>query len=62
MGEFYRIPADNRDLNYNKYFAEGNKSIELCEDYNSHNTKRCSIDEIKKLLYDLPIIKEALNS
>ena len=62
MGDFYRIPADNRDLNYNKYFAEGNKSIELCEDYNSHNTKRCSIDEIKKLLYDLPIIKEALNS
>ena len=62
MGDFYRIPADNRDLNYNKYFAEGNKSIEISEDYNSHNTKRCNVDEIKQLLYNLPIIKETLNN
>lgn len=62
MGDFYRIPADNRDLNYNKYFAEGNKSIEISEDYNSHNTKRCNVDGIKQLLYSLPIIKETLNN
>jgi UDP-N-acetylglucosamine 4,6-dehydratase/5-epimerase len=62
MGDFYRIPADNRDLNYNKYFAEGNKSIEISEDYNSHNTKRCNVDGIKQLLYNLPIIKETLNN
>ena len=62
MGDFYRIPADNRDLNYNKYFAEGNSSIEISEDYNSHNTKRCNVDGIKQLLYSLPIIKETLNN
>ncbi|MDB2426509.1 polysaccharide biosynthesis protein [Flavobacteriaceae bacterium] len=62
MGDFYRIPADNRDLNYNKYFEEGNKSIEISEDYNSHNTKRCNVDGIKQLLYNLPIIKETLNN
>ena len=62
MGDFYRIPADNRDLNYNKYFAEGNKSIEISEDYNSHNTKRCNVDGIKQLLYNLPIITKALNN
>ena len=62
IGDFYRIPADNRGLNYNKYFIEGNKSIEISEDYNSHNTKRCDVDGIKQLLYNLPIIRNILNS
>ena len=61
MGDFYRIPADNRDLNYNKYFVEGDLTIEISEDYNSHNTKRCNVDGIKQLLYKLPIIIETLN-
>jgi UDP-N-acetylglucosamine 4,6-dehydratase len=62
MGDFYRIPADNRDLNYNKYFVEGDLTNEISEDYNSHNTKRCDVDGIKQLLYNLPIIREVLNS
>ena len=62
MGNFYRVPADNRDLNYNKYFIEGNNIIETIEDYNSHNTHRCSVEEIKELLFNLPIIKEKINS
>ena len=62
MGDFYRIPADNRDLNYNKYFVEGDLTIEISEDYNSHNTKRCDVDGIKQLLYNLPIIRNMLNS
>ena len=58
MGNFYRIPSDNRNLNYDKYFFEGNKEIENINDYNSHNTHRCSIEEIKALLNKLSIVKE----
>lgn len=57
MGEFFRIPADNRDLNYKKYFAQGNVHISKVEDYNSHNTKRQDIEGIKKLLSRLPLIR-----
>ena len=56
MGEFYRIPSDNRDLNYNKYFVEGNNTIEVMEDYNSHNTLRLDVEGIKVLLNELPIV------
>lgn len=60
MGEFYRIPADNRDLNYNKYFTDGiNDDFEI-EDYNSHNTVRQNIEGIKKLLMKLDIVKKDL--
>jgi UDP-glucose 4-epimerase len=62
MGEFYRVPADNRDLNYNKYFIEGKEINESIEDYNSHNADRCSVEGIKQLLLNLPIIKEKINS
>jgi UDP-N-acetylglucosamine 4,6-dehydratase/5-epimerase len=62
MGDFYRVPADNRDLNYNKFFTEGNEIIETIEDYNSHNTDRCTVEDIKQLLFNLPIIKEKINS
>ncbi|MVN21003.1 polysaccharide biosynthesis protein [Mucilaginibacter arboris] len=57
MGEFYRIPADNRDLNYNQYFSEGKKDISNVEDYHSHNTKQEGVEGMKKLLSKLPLIK-----
>lgn len=61
MGEFFRIPADNRDLNYNKYFVHGNLHISEIEDYNSHNARRLEVEGIKSLLLKLPLIrKEAL--
>lgn len=60
MGEFYRIPADNRNLNYNQYFTEGKPDTSLIEDYHSHNTERLDVDGIKKLLLELPIIQKNL--
>lgn len=57
LGSYYRIPADSRDLNYSKYFVEGNLSIPEFDDYTSHNTKRLSIVEIKQLLLNLDIFK-----
>ena len=60
MGDFYRIPADNRDLNYNQYFSEGEEDISNVEDYHSHNTKREDIEGMKKLLFQLPIIRKEL--
>ncbi len=50
LGEYYRIAADNRDLNYNKFFTEGNGSVAEIDDYHSHNTRRLSQDELIKLL------------
>ena len=60
MGGFYRIPADNRDLNYARYFSEGEQDIFSVEDYNSHNTTQQDVGGIKKMLLDLPIVKETL--
>ena len=60
MGDFFRIPADNRDLNYDKYFIEGNQTIDTIVDYNSHNTNRSNINAIKLLLNDLSLIKEKI--
>ena len=60
MGEFYRIPADNRDLNYGKYFTKGDVVTSALEDYNSHNTRQLSIDEIKKKLLSLEYIQSEL--
>lgn len=57
LGNYFRIPADNRDLNYESYFTEGEKKVALFEDYNSHNTHRLSIAETKELLFKLPIIR-----
>ncbi|RXZ33765.1 NAD-dependent epimerase/dehydratase family protein [Oxalobacteraceae bacterium CAVE-383] len=62
MGRYYRIPTDNRDLNYNKYFVEGESHIADLDDYTSHNTERLNIDAIKALLMKLPEIQEALNA
>ena len=62
MGEFYRIPSDNRDLNYAKYFSQGEEDLLEVEDYNSHNTKQCDIEGMKILLKGLPVIQQELNS
>jgi UDP-N-acetylglucosamine 4,6-dehydratase len=60
MGEFYRIPADNRDLNYSMYFSEGEKSMAEVEDYHSHNSERLDVDKVKKLISTLSIIRKEL--
>ena len=57
---YFRIPADNRDLNYNKYFVEGEKSFSVAEDYNSHNTTRLDVPEVKRKLLSLDLVQEAL--
>ena len=62
MGAYYRIPTDNRDLNYAKYFSEGEADISILDDYTSHNTHRLNVDEIKALLLSLDYIKEALDA
>jgi UDP-N-acetylglucosamine 4,6-dehydratase/5-epimerase len=56
MGEYYRIPCDKRDLNYDKYFTEGSEEASQVEDYNSHNTVRLDVEGMKKLLLKLNII------
>ncbi|MFH6937375.1 polysaccharide biosynthesis protein [Flavobacterium sp. FlaQc-30] len=58
MGDFYRIPADNRDLNYAQYFSEGEEDISLIEDYHSHNTEQQGVEGMKKLLSTLPLIRK----
>ena len=58
MGDFYRIPADNRDLNYAQYFSEGHEILPDVEDYNSHNTERQNIEGVKKLLKKLDLFNE----
>lgn len=60
MGEFYRIPADNRDLNYAQYFSEGEKDISLIEDYHSHNTQQQDVEGMKRLLLKLPLIRKEI--
>ena len=57
---FYRVPADNRDLNYDKYFKDGNEKLSTDEEYNSHNTYRLSIEQIKDKLLELPYIQDEL--
>ena len=57
MGEYFRIPADNRDLNYANYYSEGEQDISKIEDYHSHNTHRLTVQEMKNLLLKLDFIK-----
>ncbi|QFF98020.1 NAD-dependent epimerase/dehydratase family protein [Psychrobacillus glaciei] len=57
---FYRVPADNRDLNYDKYFEEGDEKLSSDEEYNSHNTYRLTIEQIKDKLLQLPYIQTEL--
>jgi UDP-glucose 4-epimerase len=58
LGNFYRIPADTRDLNYNRFFIEGESQISQIEEYTSHNTFRLDVEETKTLLLKLDSIKE----
>ncbi|MBO9594260.1 MAG: polysaccharide biosynthesis protein [Niabella sp.] len=58
MGDYYRIPADNRDLNYEQYFSQGNTKEAEIEEYHSHNTHRLDVEGMKQLLKKLPIIRE----
>lgn len=60
-GNYYRVPADNRDLNYSKYFEHGDKNLSLVEDYNSHNTRQLDIEGMKTLLRKLDFIREIEN-
>ncbi|GHT65441.1 UDP-glucose 4-epimerase [Bacteroidia bacterium] len=60
MGNYYRIPCDSRDLNYDKYFVEGEEKISQIEDYHSHNTKRLDVEEMKQLLLKLSFIRKDL--
>ena len=62
MDGFYRVPADSRDLNYEKYFNKGDEKLSTEREYNSHNTKRLSVSEIKNLLLQLPYIQEELKT
>lgn len=58
QGQYYRVPADNRDLNYSKYFEEGEKDLSAVEDYNSHNTERLDVEGMKMLLRKLDFMRE----
>ncbi|MEG2278211.1 MAG: polysaccharide biosynthesis protein [Odoribacter sp.] len=60
MGNYYRIPCDTRDLNYDKFFVEGNEKIAEVEDYHSHNTRRLDVEGMKELLLKLSFIREDL--
>ena len=62
MGGYYCIPADNRDLNYAKYFSEGEEVISHLDDYTSHNAERLSVEQVKSLLKKLDYIKGELNA
>jgi len=57
---YYRVPADNRDLNYDKYYSEGQSAVSVTEDYNSHNTRRLDRDEMVELLLRLECVQNAL--
>ncbi|WP_295234406.1 polysaccharide biosynthesis protein [Sediminibacterium sp.] len=60
MGDYYRIPADNRDLNYAQYFSEGSQEVTKYEEYHSHNTNRLDVEGMKQLLFKLPIIRKEI--
>lgn len=60
MGEYFRIPADNRDLNYAKYFSEGERKLSVIEDYHSHNTFQVDVEGMKQLLLKLDFIRKDL--
>jgi len=58
MGDFFRIPADNRDLNYARFFSEGKEDLAVIEDYHSHNTEQLGVAGMKALLRQLPLIRQ----
>lgn len=62
LGQYYRIPADTRDLNYNRFFVEGTEQIARTDDYTSHNTYRMNIEETKQLLLQLESIRDDIRN
>jgi UDP-N-acetylglucosamine 4,6-dehydratase len=62
MGRYFCVPADDRDLNYNKYFVEGEPQVSSFDDYTSHNTERLDVARIKALLMKLDFIKENIDA
>ncbi|MCL9633575.1 polysaccharide biosynthesis protein [Bacillus zanthoxyli] len=60
LGGFYQVPADTRNLNYDKYFVEGDKELSSEQEYNSHNTTRLTVEEVKKKLLELTYVQEEL--
>lgn len=60
LGDYFRIPADNRDLNYDQFFSEGSSTIEAADDYHSHNTQRLELSEMKKLLLKIEVVQRAI--
>ncbi len=62
LGRYYRIPADSRDLNYNKYFVEGEQKISTVDDYTSHNTQRLNVAQVKEVLMQLDMVRDAVNA
>ena len=62
MGRYYRIPADNRDLNYDKYILDGSPELNNIDDYTSHNTKILGVDEVVNLLQTLPYVTNKLGA
>lgn len=61
-GRYYRVPADNRDLNYRKYFVEGEERLSEADDYTSHNTTRLDVNGVRELLATLPYVRERLHA
>jgi UDP-glucose 4-epimerase len=61
-GRYYRVPADDRDLNYNKYFVEGETRVSALQDYTSNNTERLNVEQVKALLIKLDFIRETLGA
>lgn len=61
MGRYYRIPADNRDLNYDKFIINGQVNLNALDDYTSHNTERLNVEQIKELLLTLKYVQKELN-
>ena len=62
LGNYYRILADSRDLNYDKYFVEGQTRISQLDDYTSHNTQRLDVGGVKQVLMQLELVREALHA
>ena len=60
LGGFYRVPADKRDLNYDKYFVEGDQRLSFEEEYNSHNTERLNVEQIKEKLLEIDYVQNEL--
>jgi UDP-N-acetylglucosamine 4,6-dehydratase/5-epimerase len=62
MAGYYRIPADNRDLNYAKYFSDGEERISVLDDYTSHNTVRLNVEQVKTLLLKIDYLQDELHA